>query len=134
VSTLGATLIANVDKVLVGRPRPPVEHLEAVTGQSFPSGHTAHAAAFCMSLVLIFYATYPPRPLRIGALIAGSFIVLAVAVSRVCLRVHYPSDVVAAALLGATSSVAVARIVGGDVVSDATHAHERRSTRRSSAS
>jgi membrane-associated phospholipid phosphatase len=111
VSTLGATVIANVDKVLVGRPRPPVEHLEAVTGQSFPSGHTAHTAAFCMALVLTFYAAHPPRPLRIAALIGGSLIVLAVAASRVYLGVHYPSDVVAAALLGATWSIVVARIV-----------------------
>ena len=38
---LGAVVIANLDKLLVGRPRPPVHHLEKVTSYSFPSGHSA---------------------------------------------------------------------------------------------
>jgi undecaprenyl-diphosphatase len=111
VSTLGATVIANADKLLVGRPRPPVAHLEAVTGQSFPSVHTAHTAAFCAALVLAYCSTRPPRRLRITAVATSFLVVGAVAVSRVYLGVHYPSDVVAAALLGATWSGVVARLV-----------------------
>ena len=58
---------------------------------SFPSGHTLHAVAF--TLVAVGY--YP-------ALISllAPFCVL-IAVSRVVLGLHYPSDVLAGAVLGA---------------------------------
>ena len=52
VSLAGAMLISDVVKLLVSRPRPPVEHLQAVTGSSFPSGHATQASAFWFSLVL----------------------------------------------------------------------------------
>ena len=47
----GAMLISDWVKLLVSRPRPPVEHLQAVTGSSFPSGHATQASAFWFSLV-----------------------------------------------------------------------------------
>lgn len=58
---------------------------------SFPSGHTLHAVGF--SVVAVAY--YP-----ILAWLLVPFTV-SVAASRVVLGVHYPSDVVAASLIGA---------------------------------
>lgn len=58
---------------------------------SFPSGHTLHAVAFTM--VALGY--YPPLA---SVLIAFT---LLTAASRVVLGLHYPSDVLAGALLGA---------------------------------
>ena len=52
ISLGGAMLISDCVKLLVSRPRPPVEHLQAVTGSSFPSGHSTQASAFWFSLVL----------------------------------------------------------------------------------
>ncbi|HZP92391.1 MAG TPA: phosphatase PAP2 family protein [Burkholderiales bacterium] len=59
---------------------------------SFPSGHTLHAVAF--STVLLAY--YPGL-----AWLALPFTFL-VAVSRLVLGLHYPSDVLAGILIGAT--------------------------------
>ena len=67
---------------------------------SFPSGHTLHA----VSLTIMFGAFEP-----ILLIVAVPFM-LAVAASRVILGLHYPSDVLAGAVIGsalATTSLAV---------------------------
>lgn len=113
LSLAGASLISDLVKVLVGRPRPPVEHLQAVTGASFPSGHSTQASAFWFSLVLAMRATgVAPTRMRRAAVLAA-LIVLAVALSRVYLGVHYPSDVIAGVLLGVGWAVYIAARVGG---------------------
>ena len=111
MSLAGAMLISDLVKLLVSRPRPPVEHLQAVSGSSFPSGHATQASAFWFSLVLVLQAAgAPPRVTRVAGALA-LLIVLAVAASRVILGVHYPSDVVAGMLLGTGWAVYVSRCV-----------------------
>jgi undecaprenyl-diphosphatase len=68
---------------------------------SFPSGHTLHAAAFTL-VALAYY------PLLAWLLIPFT---LLVAASRPVLGVHYPSDVLAGALIGALIAVLVVRFV-----------------------
>jgi undecaprenyl-diphosphatase len=67
---------------------------------SFPSGHTLHAVAFSLVAVAGFPQLAP---------LVYPFAVL-VAVSRPVLGLHYPSDVLAGALLGAATAQAVALI------------------------
>ena len=105
----GAMLIYELTKALTARPRPSVEHLQAVTGSSFPSGHATQASAFWLSLVLALRATsVTPFALRMAG-IAATALVLGVAWSRVYLGVHYPSDVVAGVLLGSGLALWVRR-------------------------
>jgi undecaprenyl-diphosphatase len=105
----GAMLISGGVKLLLSRPRPPVEHLQAVTGSSFPSGHTTQASAFWFSLVFAMPAAgASPKQTRVAASLA-LLIVLAVATSRVYLGVHYPSDVIAGMLLGTCWTTYVSR-------------------------
>lgn len=78
------------------RPRPYEVHQDIwLTGRpldrfSFPSGHTLHAVAF--SAIAIFY--YPSL-----FMLVVPFAVM-VALSRVVLGLHYPSDVLMGALIG----------------------------------
>jgi undecaprenyl-diphosphatase len=110
-SLAGAMLISDLVKLLVSRPRPPVEHLQSVTGSSFPSGHATQASAFWFSLVLALRAAgVAPLLTRIAAGLALALVV-AVALSRVYLGVHYPADVVAGVLLGTGWAVFVAGCV-----------------------
>lgn len=79
------------------RPRPyqthtSIEHFAApLDSLSFPSGHTLHAVAF----TLVALAYYPAL-----AWLLLPFALL-IAMSRVVLGLHYPSDVLVGALLGA---------------------------------
>lgn len=66
-------------------------HAPALDRYSFPSGHTMHAVGF----TLVLAAYFPP-----AALLVAPFAAL-VAASRLVLGLHYPSDVLAGALIGA---------------------------------
>jgi len=94
VASVGANVVS---KQVIRRPRPPVDLMPAVPRRarkpittSFPSGHSASAAAFATGLALEWPALAAP----VGLLAAG------VAASRVATGVHYPSDVVAGTALG----------------------------------
>ncbi|HEY6709494.1 MAG TPA: phosphatase PAP2 family protein [Actinomycetota bacterium] len=96
---VGQNLIANTVKELVDRPRPPVPHLAPSSGFSFPSGHTAAAAAIWAAVALVLGRG---RPLRVKALLAtgAALLTVAVAASRVLLGVHWLTDVIGGAALG----------------------------------
>ena len=97
---LGAVVIQNADKALVGRPRPPVHRLEAVSSTSFPSGHATEATAFFLVVAFVLVRDSHARSVRLLVPVTAIVIIAAVALSRVYLGVHYPTDVVAGMLLG----------------------------------
>jgi undecaprenyl-diphosphatase len=68
---------------------------------SFPSGHTLHAVAFTWQACAAF-------PELIVVLVP---LALAIAASRVVLGLHYPTDVLVGALLGAASGAAGASFI-----------------------
>ncbi len=111
LSTSGGVLIANLDKLLVGRPRPVVHHLEGVTGLSFPSGHATQATAFYLALLIAARLSKGPPAVAVIAGVTAGALILGIAVSRVYLGVHYPSDVAAGVLLGAAWTVVVAALL-----------------------
>ena len=97
-SVVGAWVLYNVDKALVERPRPPLHHLEAASNWSFPSGHATLSSAFYLALAIVVSAARRRR--RAVAITTASLLFGGVALSRVYLAVHYPTDVVGGMLLG----------------------------------
>lgn len=87
-------------KLLFRRPRPAIlPHLDAAGGYSYPSGHAMLAPlVFGLGAVLIARRLdrWPGRLVTtMGLMLAGG-----IALSRVYLAVHYPSDVIGALLAG----------------------------------
>ncbi|HWG10740.1 MAG TPA: phosphatase PAP2 family protein [Rhodanobacteraceae bacterium] len=93
---LVAWLLYRTLKRWTRRPRPfrrcdgVIAHVPPLDEFSFPSGHTLHAVSF--SIVAIAWFPVLVLPLCLFTAL--------VAASRVVLGLHYPSDVLAAALLG----------------------------------
>ena len=96
VAGLSAGLVAHIFKLLVGRTRPELWlgpfHFAHAGNDSFPSGHTV--GAFALAGVLMFAS--PSKSLRVIAFLLAA----AVGISRVLAFRHWPSDVVASALIG----------------------------------
>ncbi|KJS54069.1 phosphoesterase [Streptomyces rubellomurinus subsp. indigoferus] len=106
-SLLLASALANIAaKGLSRRPRPALDPVPVVrrllkqpVTSSFPSGHSASAAAFATALAV-------ESPL-LGAIAAP--VAAAVMASRVYVGVHYPGDVLAGAALGAGTAALTLR-------------------------
>jgi membrane-associated phospholipid phosphatase len=90
--------------------RPPVSRLDkAPPTSSYPSGHTAAAVALygCLAVLVIWiYGRRPAARIAVGVL---ALIPVFVAFSRLYRGMHYPSDVIAGALLGSLWLLLVVR-------------------------
>lgn len=103
---------AELLKIIVGRPRPdapPLAHQLVVPPDSFsfPSGHTAFAAALCCAILLLLR---PGRGRRAGVVLAV-VVVAVTAWSRVALGVHHPTDVLASAVLVPVLAVSLSSLL-----------------------
>ncbi len=109
---IGVLLLNNVVKWIVDRPRPDVPHLVGTAGSSFPSGHSASAAAAWFAVALVLGRHWTRRGRAILAAVAA-LATVAVAASRALLGVHWLTDVVAGVMLGWGWFVLCALAFGG---------------------
>jgi len=96
-----SAIIANLLKYIFDTPRPYevysfIHKLSVGGSPSFPSGHTADAFSFAVAVALIYRKWSIIIPVMIWAIL--------VAYSRMYLGVHFPSDVVGGAFIGAACS------------------------------
>ncbi|MEW1841916.1 phosphatase PAP2 family protein [Nonomuraea angiospora] len=108
----GQSLIFLATTEAVGRHRPPVEHIDpAPPTSSFPSGHVSAAVAFYCGLALVLTTHVRNRALQVLIWALGIAAPLAVALSRLYRGMHFLSDVIWGALLGAGCVVMAARAI-----------------------
>lgn len=102
-----AQLLHGPIKVLVERVRPADPLVE--TGQwSFPSGHSVNAAVIAITVVMVLVPPERRRPVFLAGAVGYAVVM---ACSRVYLRAHWLTDVVAGVAFGTAAALAAVAIV-----------------------
>ncbi len=97
---LGGFIVNYFMKISFHRLRPPNPLIERLENFSFPSGHATSAFIFYGLLTYLIWKTKIPKLYK---LLVGSILILfslLIGFSRIYLRVHYPSDVLAGFCIG----------------------------------
>jgi membrane-associated phospholipid phosphatase len=112
VALLGEVTIFVCTTFVVHRDRPAVTHLDsAPPTSSFPSGHTAASVALYVGLAIIAWSASDRRWLHTLATVAAIAVPVLVALSRLYRGMHFPTDVMAGALLGLVWLAVCARVL-----------------------
>ncbi len=109
---LGVGALNSGLKLLVDRERPDIARLSTFAGSSFPSGHTAGAAACWAAMALVITRRMGRRARAVG--LAGAVVLaVGVATSRVLLGVHWLTDVIAGLIVGWSWFLICTLVFGG---------------------
>lgn len=89
-------LINHILKIIIQRPRPPIEfRMVEEISFSFPSGHSMASMAFYGLIIYFVFKYLKNRPAKITICTALSILIILIGTSRVYFGVHYASDVIA---------------------------------------
>ncbi|MCW2776771.1 MAG: hypothetical protein JWN17_496 [Frankiales bacterium] len=100
VARIGALVLSQTTKQVVGRARPVFAHpIAHAGGASFPSGHALGGSVFWLTTALVVLPAVAPSRRRL-VLAAAVVVSLVVAATRVLIGVHFLTDVVAGLLVG----------------------------------
>ena len=105
------TIINQVLKFIVKRPRPSDLFLIVETGYSFPSGHSMVSLSFYGLLIYFIYKYFKNKNLKIFLITLFSLIIVLIGVSRVYLGVHFVSDVISGFLLSLSYLIIFIKVI-----------------------
>lgn len=105
------TIINQVLKFIIKRPRPGDLFLIVETGYSFPSGHSMVSLSFYGLLIYFIYKYFKNKKLKIFLITLLSLIIVLIGVSRVYLGVHFVSDVISGFLLSLSYLIIFIKVI-----------------------
>ena len=88
------TILNQILKRILQRPRPTEYRIVEETGYSFPSGHSMVSMAFYGYLIYLIYKYVKNKYLKWTLITLLSFLIVSIGISRIYLGVHYTSDVI----------------------------------------
>jgi undecaprenyl-diphosphatase len=97
---LSSLLLMTTLKHLFHRKRPLLPLLQPARGMSFPSGHAMMSISFYGLLIYIISHTIKNQPVKRTLIISLVLLIAVIGFSRIYLRVHYTSDVLAGYIIG----------------------------------
>lgn len=100
LTVVGGGALNMLLKLVFARIRPVHDGIVPAEGYSFPSGHSSGSVVVYGMLAYLAMRLLPPR-WHVPAALAVSALAATIGASRMFLRVHYPSDVLAGFALGA---------------------------------
>ncbi|HYF31464.1 MAG TPA: phosphatase PAP2 family protein [Chitinophagaceae bacterium] len=101
VVALGGVSLMFLLKFLFNRPRPLIPLLHEAKGLSFPSGHALMSFSFYGLLIYLIWHHVTRPWLKWSLIVFLLLLILLIGFSRIYLRVHYASDVMAGFAMGA---------------------------------
>ncbi|HMK17935.1 MAG TPA: phosphatase PAP2 family protein [Chitinophagaceae bacterium] len=97
---LSSLLLKFILKFYFQRARPDIPVIEKVDGYSFPSGHALIGVVFYGLVIFVIWHEVKQKWLKIILTIFFVLFILLISFSRIYLRVHYASDVIAGISVG----------------------------------
>ena len=94
-----STLLNQMLKYIVQRPRPTEFRIIEESGYSFPSGHSMVSAAFYGFIIYLIYKNIKNKYIKWSLMSILSILIILIGTSRIYLGVHYTSDVLAGFLI-----------------------------------
>ena len=93
------TILNQLLKRILQRPRPTEYRIVEETGYSFPSGHSMISMAFYGYLIYLIYKYAKNKYIKWISIVLLSILICAIGISRIYLGVHYTSDVLGGFLI-----------------------------------
>ena len=93
------TVLNQLLKRILQRPRPTEFRIVEETGYSFPSGHSMVSMAFYGYLIYLIYRYIKNKYIKWSLIVLLSILICLIGISRIYLGVHYTSDVLGGFLL-----------------------------------
>ena len=108
------TILNQLLKFVLQRPRPDDYRLIDESGYSFTSGHSMISMAFYGYLIYLIYKSKFNKYVKIILITIFIFLILFIGISRIYLGVHYTSDVIAGILLSISYLIVFIKLFKND--------------------